>query len=374
MTLILGIESSCDETAAALVVDGRTVLAEAIASQADDFAAWGGVVPELAARGHIAALPGLIERVLTTAGLGLDALTGVAVGAFPGLIGSLLTGVTAAKVIALRRGLPLAAVDHIQAHLAAIHLDRPTERVPYPLVGLVASGGHSHFYLGAEPGRWEVIGGTIDDAAGEAFDKAAATLGLGYPGGPAIDRLAATGDPRRFALPRSFLRDDTLRLSFAGTKTALLYQVRGPLGRDPLTLDAQGIADACASFQSAVVDCLVAKLLLAARRHGVRAIAVGGGVACNRALRARLEHDAAEHGLELLLPAPVHCADNAAMIAALGHFLIARGELAGPDLAPLPTGSAGPRQLSSGGAAAGGSPGERASGAAPLEPGGRKSG
>jgi N6-L-threonylcarbamoyladenine synthase len=317
------------------------VLAEAIASQADDFAAWGGVVPELAARGHIAALPGLIERVLISAGIGLDALTGVAVGAFPGLIGSLLTGVTAAKVIAIRRGLPLAAVDHIQAHLAAIHLSRDT--VPYPLVGLVASGGHSHFYLGAEPGRWEVIGGTIDDAAGEAFDKAAATLGLDYPGGPAIDRLAATGDPRRFPLPRSFLRDDTLRLSFAGIKTALLYQVRGPLGRDPLTLDAQGIADACASFQAALVDCLVAKLLLAARQRGVRAIAVGGGVACNRGLRARLAHDAAQRGLELLLPAPVHCADNAAMIATLGHFLIARGDVAGPDLTPLPTGSAGPR-------------------------------
>lgn len=342
MTLVLGLESSCDETAAALVQDGRTVLAEAIASQADDFAAWGGVVPELAARGHIAALPGLIDRVLTMAGVGLDALTGVAVGAFPGLIGSLLTGVTAAKVIALRRGLPLAAVDHIQAHLAAIHLGR--DRVPYPLVGLVASGGHSHYYHGAAAGRWEAIGGTIDDAAGEAFDKAAATLGLGYPGGPAIDRLAVDGDPRRFVLPRSFLRDDTLRLSFAGIKTALLYQVRGPLGRDPLTLDAQGIADACASFQAALVDCLVAKLLLAARRHCVRAIAVGGGVACNRGLRARLAQEAAAHGLELLLPAPAHCADNAAMIAALGDVLIARGELAGPELAPLPTGSAGPRQ------------------------------
>jgi N6-L-threonylcarbamoyladenine synthase len=342
MTLILGLESSCDETAAALVADGRTVLAEAIASQADDFAAWGGVVPELAARGHIAALPGLVARVLASAGIGLEALTGVAVGAFPGLIGSLLTGVTAAKVIAARRGLPLAAVDHIQAHLAAIHLGR--EAVPYPLVGLVASGGHSHFYLGAEPGRWQAIGGTIDDAAGEAFDKAAATLGLGYPGGPAIDRLAATGDAARFPLPRSFVRDDTLRLSFAGMKTALLYQVRGPLGRDPLTLDAQGIADACASFQAAVVDCLAAKLLLAARSQGVRAIAVGGGVACNRGLRARLARDAAEHGLQLLLPAPVHCADNAAMIAALGHFLIARGEVAGADLVPRPTGSAGPRQ------------------------------
>lgn len=340
--LVLGIESSCDETAVALVHDGCTVRAEVIASQADDFAAWGGVVPELAARGHVAALPGLIDRVLTQAGVGLDAVNGVAVGAWPGLIGSLLSGVTAAKVVAQRRGLPLAAVDHIQAHLAAIHLERTD--VTYPLVGLVASGGHSHFYLGEAPGRFAAIGGTIDDAAGEAFDKAAATLGLGYPGGPQIDQRAARGDAAAMTLPRSFLGDETLRLSFAGIKTALLYQARGPLGKDPLRLDDRGIDNACAAFQCAVVDCLATKLLLAARQRGVRAIAVGGGVACNRALRARLERDAARVGLALYLPAPRHCADNAAMVAALGHFQIARGEIAGPDLAPLPTGSAGPRK------------------------------
>lgn len=354
MTVILGIESSCDEAAVAIVRSGGKsgddgssgdsceVLAECIASQADDFAAWGGVVPELAARGHVASLPGLIERVLHEASIGLHDLTGVAVGAWPGLIGSLLTGVTAAKMIAVRRRLPLAAVDHIQAHLAAIHLGR--SNVSYPLVGLVASGGHSHYYFCSGPGRIELIGGTIDDAAGEAFDKAAATLGLGYPGGPLIDRLAADGDPRAFALPRSFLHDDTLRLSFAGIKTALLYRVRGPLGRDPLQIDAQGVRDACASFQAAVVDCLCDKLCLAARQRGVRAIAVGGGVACNRALRQRLQREAREHGWSLSLPEPRHCADNAAMIAALGHFMIERGEVAGADLVPLPTGSAGPRK------------------------------
>ncbi len=340
--LVLGIESSCDETAVALVRDGRVVLGEAIASQADDFAAWGGVVPELAARGHVASLPGLVARVLEQSGVGLDAVEGVAVGAWPGLIGSLLSGVTAAKMIALRRGLPLAAVDHIQAHLAAIHLDRTS--VTYPLVGLVASGGHSHFYLGEAPGRFQLIGGTIDDAAGEAFDKAAATMGLGYPGGPLIDQRAARGDAKAMPLPRSFLNDDTLRLSFAGIKTALLYQVRGPLGRDPLRLDDRGIDNACASFQAAIVDCLANKLMLAARQKRVRAIAVGGGVACNRALRARLTMDAARAGIELYLPAPVHCADNAAMIATLGHFQIARGEVASADLAPLPTGTAGPRR------------------------------
>ncbi len=337
MAVVLGIESSCDDTAVALVVDGRDLLAEAVASQADDFAAWGGVVPEIAARGHLLALPGLIERALTQAGLTLAEIDAVAVGAWPGLIGSLLAGVTAAKVLAARRGVPLIAVDHIQAHLAAVHLGR--DDIVYPLVGLVASGGHSHFYRCLAPGRIELLGGTIDDAAGEAFDKAAATLGLGYPGGPRIDALAARGDARRFALPRSFLGDDTIRVSFAGLKTALLYQARGPLGRDPLSLDEQGVADACASFQAAVIDALVGKLLLCVRREGMRTVAIGGGVACNRGLRARLAHEATVHGLTVLLPEPRHCTDNAAMIAALGYHRWQRGEIAPLDLAPLPTGA-----------------------------------
>jgi N6-L-threonylcarbamoyladenine synthase len=341
MAVILGIESSCDETAAALVEDGSRVLGEAVASQADDFAAWGGVVPEIAARGHVLALPGLVQQVLDQAGIGIARVDAVAVGAWPGLIGSLLTGVTAAKAIALRRGLPLVAVDHIEAHLAAVQLGRG--ELPWPQVGLVASGGHSHFYRCEAPGRIHLLGGTIDDAAGEAFDKAAAVLDLGYPGGPAVDRLAAQGNPRAFALPRSLLTEDGLRLSFAGLKTALLYQVRGPKGRDPMTLDAQGVADACSSFQAAVVDCLAGKLVRAAQREGVRALAVGGGVACNRGLRARLAADCATRGWELLLPEPRHCADNAAMIASLGFARWRRGEVAGPDLAPLPTGRAGPR-------------------------------
>ena len=337
MHVVLGIESSCDETAAAVVVDGHLVLAEAIASQADDFAIWGGVVPEIAARGHVLALPGLIDRVLQEAQLGLDLITCVAVGAWPGLIGSLLPGVTAAKMIARRRGLPLVAVDHIAAHLAAVHLGRP--QVPYPLVGLVASGGHSHLYLAEGPGHLTPLGGTIDDAAGEAFDKAGAVLGLGYPGGPAVDRLASSGDPKRFKIPRSLRGDGSLRLSFAGMKTSLLYQVRGPKGLDPMTLDEQGVADACASFQAAIVDCLVEVLFEAATRHRVAAVAVGGGVACNRGLRNRLATECANRSLTLLIPEPRHCADNAAMVAALGYQRWQRGELAGDDLAPLPTGA-----------------------------------
>ncbi len=344
--LVLGIESSCDDAAAALVRAGSEVVAEADASQADDFAAWGGVVPELAARGHVTALPGLVEQVLAAAKSEPRSLSAVAVCAWPGLIGSLLPGVTAAKVIAARLAIPLIAVDHIQAHLAAIHLGR--ERVAYPLVGLVASGGHSHFYVCRGAGEVELIGGTIDDAAGEAFDKAAAMLGLGYPGGPAIEREAQQGDERGFALPRSFIADDTLRLSFAGLKTALLYQVRGPLGKDALSLSPQGVRDACASFQRAIIDCLVAKLVLAAKQRSVAAVALGGGVACNGALRAALEAAARRNGLELYVPAPRHCADNAAMIAALGFHRWRRGEIADLELAPKPTGNAGPRRFKTG--------------------------
>lgn len=336
MALSLGIESSCDDTAVALVEDGWRVRAEAVASQADDFAAWGGVVPELAARGHLAALPGLIDRVLVAAGCVVADLDVIAVGAWPGLIGSLLSGVTAAKVLAARSGAALVAVDHIRAHLAAVHLGR--REVAYPFIGLVASGGHSHLYRCDAPDHAERLGGTIDDAAGEAFDKAAATLGLPYPGGPAIDARAARGDARRFALPRSFIRDGTLRYSFAGVKTALLYQVRGPKGEDPLTLDDSGIDDACASFQAAVVDCLVAKLVLAAEQHGVRRLAVGGGVACNRGLRAAVQAVAAARGWEALLAEPRHCTDNGAMIAALGHFRWKAGQVDGLGLKPVPTG------------------------------------
>ncbi len=321
------------------------MLAEARASQEDDLATWGGVVPEIVARGHVAALPGLVEDVLRTAGVGLEALSGVAVAAWPGLGGSLASGVTAAKAIALRRGLPLVAVDHIAAHLAAVHLGRSD--VPYPFVGLVASGGHSHLYLARAPGELDLLGGTIDDAAGEAFDKAAQILGLPYPGGPHIDRLAAQGEASASTaqLPRSFIHDRTLRLSFAGLKTALLYHARGPLGRDPLRLTGQAVADTCAAFQAAVVEVLVSKLELAAITHRVGTIAVGGGVACNRGLRAGLERLAARHGWSLLLPEPRHCADNAAMVGALGWFRLQAGEVAEPTLAPLPTGVMGPRRM-----------------------------
>lgn len=342
MSWCLGLESSCDDTAVALVRDGVTVVAEAIASQADDFAAWGGVVPELAARGHLGVLPGLCERVLSQAGITVHDLDVVAVGAWPGLIGSLLSGVTAAKVMAARSGAAFVAVDHIQAHLAAAHLSGcPVE---YPYIGLVASGGHSHLYVCTKPGHAELLGGTIDDAAGEAFDKIASILGLPYPGGPVIDRLALRGDAKRFPLPRSFRHDDTLRYSFAGVKTALLYQVRGPKGQDPLTLDEQGIADACASFQAAIVDALVGKLALAVKQQGIARVALGGGVACNRALRLAVAELAEKQGWQAYIPEPRHCTDNGAMIAVLGHQRWVAGHRDSLDFRPLPTGMAGPRR------------------------------
>ncbi len=336
MTLVLGIESSCDETAVALVRDGQTLLAERIASQADDFAAWGGVVPELAARGHVASLPGLVEEVLADSGLETQAIDVIAVSAFPGLIGSLLSGVTAAKALAMAWDKPLVAVNHIQAHLAAIHLSH--EQVAYPLIGLVASGGHSHYYLCSAPGQLELIGGTIDDAAGEAFDKAAACLNLPYPGGPEVDQRASLGNPKAFSLPRPFKRDPEVKLSFAGLKTAFLYQVRGPQGKQELALDDQGINDACACFQQAVVDCLVDKLVLACQDQDCQRFAVGGGVACNSGLRDRLTAETAQRGWELYLPEARYCGDNASMIASLGYYQWQRGDVAALDFEPLPSG------------------------------------
>lgn len=346
MATILGIESTCDETAAAVVVDGKRVLGERIASQAEDFAAWGGVVPELAARGHVDALPGLPLAVLDDAGIAPHHLDAIAVAAWPGLIGSLLCGVTCAKTLAAAFDRPLIAVDHIRAHVAAIHLGAETVR--YPLVALVASGGHSHYYRCEGPGDMRLLGGTIDDAAGEAFDKAAAILDLGYPGGPRIDELAEGGDPEAFRFPRSFLGDDEVRLSFAGLKTSLLYRVRGHQGRGPLDLGGRRVEDACASFRAAVVDCLIGKLALAARRAGCREVAIAGGVACNRELRRRFAGLCHTEGWEGHLPAPRHCGDNAAMVAALGAFMFERGEFAGLDLEAVPTGGAGRRAKAEG--------------------------
>jgi N6-L-threonylcarbamoyladenine synthase len=343
MTILLGIESSCDETAAALVNSKQQVLAESVVSQAADFAQWGGVVPELAARSHVQHLPGVVETVLNQAGISTQEVDAIAVTSWPGLMGSLLCGVSSAKMLSLSWQKPLIAVDHIQAHLQAAALE--SEPLSYPAIGLVVSGGHSHLYHLRKPTELKLIGGTIDDAAGEAFDKAAAILDLGYPGGPLIDKLAQSGNPKAFSLPRSLLHSVDLHLSFAGLKTALLYQVRGPQGKDPLKLDDQGICNAAASFQAAVCDVLVRKTLTACKNHGLQQVIIGGGVACNSGLRQQLNEACTEHDIVLRLPQHKHCADNASMVASLGQELFRVGAFANPKLSPLPTGAAGPGKL-----------------------------
>lgn len=325
MALVLGIESSCDETAVALVEDGHRVIGEAIASQADDFAAWGGVVPEIAARGHVLALPGLVARVLAESGRTLNQLDAVAVGAWPGLIGSLLVGVTAAKVIAARCSIALIAVDHIEAHLGALHLGRPT--VAYPLVGLVASGGHSHFYHASAAGRLTVLGGTIDDAAGEAYDKVGKLLGLPYPGGKYIDQLAQTGNPAAIRFPRALPQHDVLDFSFSGLKTSVLHHLRAhdlPQG--------QALNDLCASFQEAVADALSKKAIAACKKLHLQRLVLCGGVAANSRLRSLCAQRAGENGIAFFVPRPQLCTDNGAMIAAAGFAAHARGTKADLEL------------------------------------------
>ncbi len=333
-TVMLGIETSCDETSAAVVVDGRDVRSNVVSSQVDLHAKYGGIVPEIASRAHIERIGPVIEEALACAGVGWADLTAIAVTAGPGLVGSLLVGVTAAKTLALTRGLPLVAVDHIEAHAtsAALVVDSP----PWPAVALVVSGGHTSLYLVRDFHEIELLGQTVDDAAGEAFDKVAAILELGFPGGPVIDRVARDGNPRAFRFPRPWIDAPHADFSFSGLKTAVLYRVYGPGQKYGSTahLGPQGIADVAASFQAALVETLVAKTVAAAQRTGVRDVVVGGGVAANSALRTGLQAACEGAGLRLHLTPMKYCTDNAAMIAALGYHLYCRGERAGLDLEP----------------------------------------
>lgn len=331
---LLGIETSCDETSAAVVVDGRTVLASIVSEQADLHARYGGIVPEIAARAHLERVVPVIETALEQAGRTYADLDAIAVTVGPGLMGSLLIGLTAARTLALTRDLPLVAVDHIEAHAtsAALVVDPP----PWPAVALVVSGGHTSLYLVRDFFTVELLGQTVDDAAGEAFDKVAALLELGYPGGPLIDRLAKTGNPRAVAFPRPWRDEPHANFSFSGLKTAVLYHVAGP-GRkyaDVQHLAPQQIADVAASFQAALVETLVAKTVAAARRAGVATVVVGGGVAANSALRIQLQAACDAAGLRLHLTPPQYCTDNAAMVAALGYHHFVRGARADLALEP----------------------------------------
>ena len=322
MTRILGIETSCDETAAAVVDDGRIVRSSVVASQADLHARFGGVVPEIASRAHLELINDVIEEALVEAGTDLQHVDAVAAVHGPGLAGALIVGVSAAKAIALATGLPYVGVHHHEAHVYAALLEEPD--LEPPLITLVVSGGHTLIVAMDAHGVYRVLGQTVDDAAGEAFDKVARFLGLGYPGGPAIDRIAADGDPCAVAFPRPML-DDGLDFSFSGLKTAVVHYVR----KHPDT----SVPDVAASFQAAVVDVLVEKLFAAAREGGVDTVVVGGGVAANSALRDRLRAIGEKGETRVVLPSLDLCTDNAAMVAAVAAF---RLEADGPT--PLSTG------------------------------------
>lgn len=328
MAAILGIESTCDETAAAVVADGRRVQSNVVATQFDLHAKYRGVVPEIASRAHIQNILPVLREALHTAGVTLGQIDAVAVAHRPGLIGSLLIGVTAAKALAWSIGKPLIGVDHVHAHLYSVLLDGEFEP-RMPAVGLVVSGGHTALYRLAAMDDVALIGSTIDDAVGEAYDKVAAILALGFPGGPVLDALAAEGDARAIAFPRSVLHRDSLDFSFSGLKTAVLYHVRGTPGRPRAAKLAQHeVRHVAASFQAACIDVLLAKIRRAIQQTGAQSVIVGGGVSANRGLRQAL----ARIGIPVYLPAPAYCTDNAAMTAGLAYLYHQRGQFSTLDL------------------------------------------
>ena len=326
MTYVLGIETSCDETAAAVVKDGREIVSSIVASQAKIHEVYGGVFPEIASRQHIVHIVPVLEQTLAQAGLSLDQIDAVAVTYGPGLAGSLLVGVNMAKGLSFAAGLPLIGINHLEAHIYANWLDTE-EEILFPVVCLIASGGHTNLVLMTDHGQYQPLGQTLDDAAGEAFDKVARLLGLGYPGGPEIQRVAEAGSPESFDLPRAWLRG-TSDFSFSGLKTAVLYLIR-----DFETADDLPVADLAASFQWAVVEVLVEKTRMAAEQSGARQILLAGGVAANTLLRAQMAEGTT---IPVLCPSPAHCTDNAACVSAVGWFKLQKGERAAWDLDVIP--------------------------------------
>jgi N6-L-threonylcarbamoyladenine synthase len=320
--LILGIETSCDETGVALVEDGRVVRSNVLADQQTLHARYGGVVPEIASRAHVDLLHPAVEQACALGGVHLGDVDAIAVTIGPGLAGALLVGVAAAKSYALALDRPLIGVNHLIGHVYANVLDHGT--LPLPAVVFVVSGGHTSLLLMDEQGAFKVLGQTIDDAAGEAYDKVARVLGLGYPGGPVIDRLARDGDPAAIRFPRALIDDGTYDFSLSGLKTAVLRHVRAHghgAGQEKLN-----VADVAASFQEAVVDVQVSKILRAATESGIDTVLLAGGVAANSRLRARLSEEAARRNVRVLAPSLALCTDNGAMIACAGYFQLERGE------------------------------------------------
>ncbi len=310
----LAIETSCDETSVAIFTDELQILANVVASQVDLHARFGGVVPEVAARAHLQRLLPTMDEALRQAQVKLTDIGAIVVMNSPGLVGALLVGVSAAKMLALTLDVPLLSANHIEAHIFAARM--AAGRDIFPCVGLVVSGGHTSLFHCKTPLDFDLLGGTIDDAAGEAFDKVAAILGLGFPGGPAVEREAALGDPKAHSLPRSFLKEDRLAFSFSGLKTAVLYALYG-VGKTRGAAPGPGKAraDLAASFQKAVIDVLVAKARQALRKTKLTRLAVGGGVSANGALRAELEAMAKQERAEIFIPPRKLCTDNAAMAA-----------------------------------------------------------
>ena len=324
--IILGIETSCDETSTAVVRGGDEVLSLIICSQTDLHGRYGGVVPELASRAHLEALLPAVEESMRSAGVGYGDLDGVAVTRGPGLIGALLVGLTAAKAISFTLDIPLLAVNHLEAHIYANFLCHP-DLAP-PLVAFVVSGGHTLLVHMPSHRTYRVLGETLDDAAGEAYDKVARYLGLGYPGGPEIDRLARQGDPDAVAFPRAMMRDGTYNFSLSGLKTAVINHVRKARERG----EVFRVEDIAASFQAAVVEVQVVKITRAARETGADRVVLAGGVAANRWLRKELEEALEGESIRLYYPSLELCADNAAMIASLGWRLLAGGEVSPLDV------------------------------------------
>ena len=316
--LVLAIETSCDETAAAVVRDGREILSSVVSSQVAVHALYGGVVPEIASRKHLEMISPVISQALLDAAVPLSAIEGIAVTRGPGLSGALLVGLSAAKAIALACRIPFIGIHHIEGHLFAAFLEQP---VAFPFLALVVSGGHTHIYHVESVGRYTTLGRTVDDAAGEAFDKSAKIMGLDYPGGARIDAMAQCGDGASVKLPRPLINDGSLNFSFSGLKTAMLQQ----LSRNPVSIPSQQANDLCASFQQAVCHVLAAKTGAAIRQTGAERLVVAGGVACNSGLRLAMKQLARDYHIDLHIPHPSLCGDNAAMLAVPGNFYLENG-------------------------------------------------
>ena len=330
--LILGIDTSCDDTSASVVEDGRKILSNIVSSQSDIHSRYGGIVPELASRRHIEMIMPVVDEAIKQAGISFQDLSAVAVCKGPGLIGSLLIGCSFAKALCYSRNIPLVAVNHLEGHLLSVFLDSPSPE--FPFLSLIVSGGHTSLNIAEDYGRYIELGRTRDDAAGEAYDKVSKLLGLGYPGGPVIDRLAEMGDPRAIDFPRAYL-PESFDFSFSGLKTAVLQFLRKENLLDaPMPPDPELLHNIAASFQAAVVDVLVRKTEWAVKKKWIKQVTLSGGVSANSGLRKKMLETGREQGFEVFVPPVSLCTDNAAMIAAAAHHRFIKKDFAGLDLNP----------------------------------------